>query len=375
MKSRFKSLVGRILTVILGSMVVVGAHAFEMICELKVDDEEVSLHFETYNSDPSLRDIWFDLFGVAEPGISVDDILTLKDPDRTVIWPEGFLEMGGTMELETKSDKKVPGLRKLKIRKAKKKNGTTTFIGAFGPPGPVGLDPNVADAGWHEVKIKNLAEVMVAVDYMVDDTGFVLSGFLVTGFLKEIKVKLDKNSTTVDPIVKDFKLKLEFLCGPQYLCTMPDVKKGSAGSVEVFAPATTVIALAGTEYEEEIKDKPEVLLGHSEAELNDADVFTGGVDIFPLFDGFNNVLKERKGPCLVTARDNCPLTANPDQIDTDGDGIGDACDNCLLTPNSDQADSDLDGIGDACDNCPEISNPDQADLDNDGVGDACDAGS
>ncbi len=34
----------------------------EMICELKVDDEGTELHFETYNADPALLDIWYSLY-------------------------------------------------------------------------------------------------------------------------------------------------------------------------------------------------------------------------------------------------------------------------------------------------------------------------
>jgi len=95
--------------------------------------------------------------------------------------------------------------------------------------------------------------------------------------------------------------------------------------------------------------------------------------------------------------DLCPLVPDPEQTDTDGNGIGDLCDdhdgdtirgdrdNCLHIPNQGQEDLDGDGLGDACDpdvdgdgianlddNCPRASNPDQADNEDDGQGDLCD---
>lgn len=104
------------------------------------------------------------------------------------------------------------------------------------------------------------------------------------------------------------------------------------------------------------------------------------------------------GDGILNAADNCPVVANPDQADLDGDQVGDLCDgdvdndgrinaadNCPEAANPGQADLDSDGTGDACDadrdgdaidnavdNCPKAANPDQADGDANGTGDACD---
>ncbi len=53
------------------------------------------------------------------------------------------------------------------------------------------------------------------------------------------------------------------------------------------------------------------------------------------------VYSDSDGDGIVDANDNCPGTANPDQLDTDQDGIGDVCDD----------DDDNDGVLDRYDQC------------------------
>ena len=117
--------------------------------------------------------------------------------------------------------------------------------------------------------------------------------------------------------------------------------------------------------------------------------------------GIGECVGDTDGDGVQDVYDNCPLVPNPGnpQLDTDGNGVGDACqgdfdgdthydfvDVCPMLPNRNyQIDTNNDGYGDACtieedgdgvfdevDNCPFVPNPQQLDIDGDGLGDLCD---
>ena len=75
-----------------------------------------------------------------------------------------------------------------------------------------------------------------------------------------------------------------------------------------------------------------------------------------------DALNDADGDGLCADADNCPDVYNPNQIDSDGDDMGDECD----------PDDDNDGVPDDGDNCHYEYNPDQDDFDGDGYGDECD---
>lgn len=75
---------------------------------------------------------------------------------------------------------------------------------------------------------------------------------------------------------------------------------------------------------------------------------------------------DKDGDSIENMYDNCENVSNPEQTDTDLDGLGDACDpNC-------SGDSDGDTVCDEMDNCPSDPNTDQTDIDEDGMGNVCD---
>ena len=78
---------------------------------------------------------------------------------------------------------------------------------------------------------------------------------------------------------------------------------------------------------------------------------------------FTITIGDSDGDGIVDVSDNCDFVVNPEQLDTDGDGIGDLCD----------PDLDGDGVTNELDNCPMDYNPDQSNNDNDSRGDICDS--
>jgi hypothetical protein len=131
---------------------------------------------------------------------------------------------------------------------------------------------------------------------------------------------------------------------------------------------------------------------------SDGDGISDCVDICP-----NDPLDDEDGDHICYSSDNCPAIFNLDQVDSDDNGVGDACERELCdgidndhdgsidedtgVPDSDgdgQCDSwdkcpadpfndrDGDGVCGEQDNCAGVANPKQEDTDQNGWGDACD---
>ncbi len=105
-----------------------------------------------------------------------------------------------------------------------------------------------------------------------------------------------------------------------------------------------------------------------------------------VYEGDYSDPNDQDGDGIPNDKDNCPNIFNPIrpqdngfQSDIDEDGIGDVCDpypfckqNDASCPKFDPNDRDGDGIPNATDNCPMDANPDQLDSDDDKKGDVCD---
>ncbi len=120
----------------------------------------------------------------------------------------------------------------------------------------------------------------------------------------------------------------------------------------------------------------------------------GGFFLYNLDSIVTATMVDADGDAVADLQDNCPLIANPNQTNFDGDPLGNACDpdddndtiadtsdNCPRAATLDQTNSDGDANGDACDNCRFVVNNSplqgmgmpQVDSDLDGYGNHCDA--
>ena len=164
---------------------------------------------------------------------------------------------------------------------------------------------------------------------------------------------------------------------------------GNAGYANLSENSASLISSASTSFESNTAFPYSCFLGET------GSIRCGGNESFDSdFDGVSN------------ESDNCLLNYNPDQLNFDGDELGDICDSdddndgqadlneleCGSEPlnaasmsidsdndslpdcadNTPNGDIDNDGVDNLSDNCPSLINADQSDIDNDLLGDVCD---
>lgn len=143
------------------------------------------------------------------------------------------------------------------------------------------------------------------------------------------------------------------------------INQAAAGNAELIIKAQIGNQLRGWVYQAGVfKSDSSALSVQTDSEIRalaiDDNVLT--YTAVPLGSGIRAGI-DRDEDTFLDADDVCPAIAD-NQLDVDGDGIGDACDVCIQVSNTRQIDSNGDGFGNACD----------GDLNNDGITNSLDLG-
>ena len=204
--------------------------------------------------------------------------------------------------------------------------------------------------------------------YLTSDDGLVGGSNPVVQFYKSswgTEPKVDTGISTHYSVIDRGGVEVVTFEVPQSVRDLDEANFGEENDSQYFFFVDTVIE--GNGFGDIVRVGHVGVAGHVDQELSynqvALDQFKEAFSYVALFDS------DLDGDGVPDGDDNCKSVPNTDQMDSDNNGIGDACEG-----GSNNNDWDNDGIVDSDDNCPSVPNADQMDSDNNGIGDVCEGG-